>query len=379
MLRSILPLFVVLFIPAWACLQTATVTFELEAPGLPDTTTVYLTGNRGQLGPWDPAKVPMQAQGDQRWSLEVELGTGLLEYKFTLGSWEREGARPNGKPMANLRAALSRDTTLRHLIEDWTGGEHLFKGQITGTLKYHRATSYPGIAERDVVVWLPPGYEDDPKRHYPVLYMHDGQNVFDPATSSYGVDWQVDETCTRLIKSRDMEPLIVVGIYNSPDRALDYSPGPKGSAYMAYLVKKLKPFIDKMYRTRPEREHTFTGGASMGGLISFMLVWEYPEVFSGAICMSPAFQYKTFDFVAPVRAYSGDLKPVRIYLDNGGVGLEKQLQPGLTEMYQALQKQGYRPGEDLLWVYAPGAEHFESAWAARMPVALKWLIPRQSR
>ncbi len=354
--------------------QPAGVTFELSASTLSDTAEVYVTGNRAIFGPWNPGKVALEKKGNHYWAKTVPLARGSLEYKFTLGSWEKEAARPNGQPLSNFRADVQSDTVLRHRIGYWTAGTAPPEGQITGTVNYHRGTEYPGIAERDVIVWLPPGYEEDHRRRYPVLYMHDGQNVFDPATSSFGVDWQVDETCTRLIEAQAIEPLIVVGIYNSPDRALDYSPGPKGDAYMAYLVKQLKPFIDRMYRTRPEREHTFTGGASMGGLIAFMLAWEYPEVFSGALCMSPAFRYKTFDLVAPVSAYRGAKKPVRIYLDNGGVGLENQLQPGVTDMYRTLNSLGYTPGQDLLWVYAPGAEHFESAWAARMPVALQWLL-----
>ena len=200
--------------------------------------------------------------------------------------------------------------------------------------------------------------------------MHDGQNIFDPVTSSFGVDWSIDETADRLIKSHAIEPLIVVGIYNTPDRMQEYTPGDKGTAYMNFVVQKVKPLIDATYRTRPDRNHTIVGGSSAGGLISFMLVWEHPEVFSKAICMSPAFKFRDFDYVKVVRE-TKEKRKAFFYIDNGGVGLEAQLQPGIDEMLAQLKANGYKEGEDFVFVRDPNAKHFEADWAKRFPNALK--------
>src|SRR5690606_28646700 len=149
----------------------------------------------------------------------------------------------------------------------------------TGTVVYHRNLTADSLKPRDLIVWLPPGYEKTSKR-YPVLYMHDGQNVFDPATSSCGGDWRIDEIADSLIRSKQMDPAIIVGIYNCSDRMEEYVPGAKGRAYMDFVANTVKPLIDQYYRTRPGAKHTLTGGSSAGGILAFMLAWEYPHVFS---------------------------------------------------------------------------------------------------
>ena len=202
--------------------------------------------------------------------------------------------------------------------------------------------------------------------------MHDGQNAFDPATSAFGVEWNVDETCDSLIRSGAIQPLIVVGIYNTPDRSLEYIPGKGGTAYMNFITKQLKPFIDSVYHTAPDAAHTLTVGSSLGGLISFMLAWQHPEVFSKAICMSPAFKINRIDYVKEVTIYKGKKKPVAFYIDNGGVGLDSQLQPGVNAMLSALQKKGYTQDIDLKYVPDIRANHSEASWAKRFPQAIIW-------
>jgi len=251
-----------------------------------------------------------------------------------------------------------------------------FDGQVTGTLVYHESVMGEGLRNRDIVVWLPPGYEDDTDQHYPVLYMHDGQNIFDPATSYAGVDWAIDESVDRLIRSGTIEPMIVVGIYNSEDRTPEYSPGEKGTAYMNFVIHTAKPLIDSTYRTRPERQHTLVGGSSSGGTISFMLAWEHPEVFAGAICMSPAFKvgpgndFSVFDFIGYFEATREQPRDAFFYIDNGGVELDAILHPGIEEMLESLGHWGYQEGEDWVFIHDPKAKHFEAAWAKRFPDAL---------
>ncbi|MGD8347557.1 MAG: alpha/beta hydrolase-fold protein, partial [Lysobacterales bacterium] len=165
-------------------------------------------------------------------------------------------------------------------------------GVVDGNLHYHHDLDGRCVLPRDVIVWTPPGYEADTERRYPVLYMHDGQNVFDPASSYIGVEWQADETVVRLVEEGVIEPMIVVGLTHTILRDKEYSPGPRGRGYMEFLVKQVKPMIDEKYRTRPGKQHTLTAGASMGGLIACMLGWSYPDVFGAVMCFSPAFTVK---------------------------------------------------------------------------------------
>ena len=349
------------------------VTFILNSPDLPDEAAVYITGGIEQLGNWNPGSVKMDFKGNHTWSKEIVINRPMsIEYKYTLGSWEREGADATGSPLSNLEAKVSQDTVIKDSILFWTKGgrQKVVQGQITGTVKYHRAMKGEGIADRDVIVWLPPDYETKKRSRYPVIYMHDGQNVFDPATSSFGVDWGIDETVDSLIKKKSIPPVIVVGIYNTSDRTKEYTPGEKGAAYMNFVARKVKPFIDSTYRTKPDREDTIVGGSSAGGLISFMLIWEYPHLFSKAICMSPAFKIRDLDYVKVVQTSREKRKDIFIYMDNGGVGLESQLQPGVDEMLAALKAKGYKEGKDFVFILDAQAKHFEADWAKRFPNAL---------
>ena len=355
------------------------VTFILTSPDLPDDTSVYITGSVEQLGMWNPGLVKMDAKGSHTWTREIVINRPLsIEYKYTLGSWEREGANADGSPLSNFATNVSEDKIVKDAVLFWTKGprKRVVQGQITGTVKYHRAIKGTGIQDRGLIVWLPPGYETDRNRRYPVLYMHDGQNVFDPVTSSFGVDWSIDETANDLIKKKSIDPIIVVGIYNTGDRMKEYTPGDKGTAYMDFIVKTVKPLIDSTYRTKPDRKNTIVGGSSAGGIISFMLAWEHPDIFSKAICMSPAFKTPTsmgagWDYAKVVATSTGKKKDVFFYIDNGGVGLESQLQPGVDEMITALKSKGYQEGKDFSVVIDPTAKHSEADWAKRFPNALK--------
>ncbi len=382
--RPLYPLLYVLLLALGvSCVFTQTqapihIKFLLKSPDLPDTTTVYITGGPDELGNWDPGKVKMETKGGHQWSKEITIpGPLSIEYKFTLGSWEREGADSKGMPLHNLIVKVSGDTTINNDIHFWTKGkrERVNYGQITGTVKYHRALKGAGLADRDLIVWLPPEYEKNKSERYPVIYMQDGQNIIDPVTSSFGVDWRIDETVDSLIKAKSISPVIVVGIYNTSDRMKEYVPGEKGTAYMNFVVKVVKPFIDSVYRTKPDRDNTIVGGSSAGGTISFMLVWEHPDVFSKAICMSPAFELprsmrSNWDYVETVRSSGEKRTGVFFYMDIGGVGLETELQPGVEAMVNALKSKGYVEGKDFVYVHDEKAEHFEAAWAKRFPGAL---------
>ena len=348
------------------------ITFRVDAPGLDEGDVIYVVGNIPELGNWQPAAIPLTRVKDDRWEVHTAIPyASRIEYKFTLGNWGTEALNDDGSMPDNFHAVTTRSTTYKHTVNRWRNDPQPVGG-ITGEVHYHRQLAGPGILPRDVIVWLPPGYDEGLDR-YPVLYMHDGQNIADPATSFIGVDWQVDETAQRLILEGRMDPVIVVGIYNSPQRMDDYGAGEQGRAYRYFVVDVVKPLIDATYRTRPDREATATMGSSMGGLVAFLLAWHHPETFRQAACLSPAFFPEV---VAEVRQATAAPAGLRIYMDNGTEGLEEKIQGFCDDMMAALPEKGFREGENFMWVLDDGAEHNEAAWAARLDQPLLFLFGR---
>jgi len=352
--------------------QEQTVTMYITTPLLPASDNIYISGNQPAFGNWNPGAVKLKRINDSLSSGTFIFPRGTeLEFKFTKGSWNSEALNDDKLVPGNHQHKVMRDTTLNFTINHWKSDEPGlytpsadFKGQVTGEVVIHPQMTGANILPRDVIVWLPPGYSENSAKRYPVLYMHDGQNLFDPKTASFGVDWQIDETADSLIRNGIISELIIVGIYCTADRMTEYTNSFKGHYYMKFVVEKLKPFIDANYRTLPGREHTATGGSSAGGLISFMLLWEHNNVFSKAACISPAFKIRMLDYVLPVLNFTGK-KELILYIDNGGKGLEAELQPGIDEMLAALESKELVNGRNLLYYVDPAAEHNESAWAKR--------------
>jgi predicted alpha/beta superfamily hydrolase len=357
----------------------ATITFNVISTGLSDSENIFITGNHEFFGNWNPNKIELTNQYGHTWSINLRFPLGsILEFKFTRGSWETEALAEYGGVPSNNLLIVTNDTTIIFNIEKWK--DIYMKStdrQITGDFELHHKMNYPGIKPRDVIVWLPPGYDIDKQKRYPVLYMHDGQNLFDPNTSFLGNEWKVDETADSLIRKKEINPIIIVGIYNTEDRREEYADTSLGEKYIHFLIEKLKPFIDEKYRTLPNRENTAVGGSSMGGLISFILVWDYSYVFSKAICMSPAFNIGKNDYILKVKQYNGPKKNIKVYIDNGGLDLEKRLQPGIDKMLSALRFKGFLPVKDFLWFKDNKAPHNEKAWAKRIWRPLKFLFKKQ--
>ncbi len=343
------------------------ITFIVETPApLPEGDQVYIAGNTESLGNWAPDAVPLSRTSVTTWQFQGYFPRGArLEYKFTRGTWNREAVNPDCSVPGNLQLKVKSEHSTTLTIEKWKDFCAQAHGGITGTVKYHK--DFPSAYldyTRDIVVWLPPGYEDE-DMSYPVLYMHDGQNLFDPATSAFGYDWQVDETATRLIGEGKMKRVIIVGIYSSPVRTIEYSPVHRGEDYARFLIEELKPFVDSHYRTLKDADNTAVMGSSMGGIISFHLAWEYPQVFRMAGCLSPAFLVDGNEILKRVKRYSGPKKNIRIYMDNGTEDLDRKLKRGFRKMEKLLKKQGFT-AEDLMVFTDEGATHNEQAWAKRI-------------
>ena len=233
-----------------------------------------------------------------------------------------------------------------------------------------------------MIVYLPPGYEKEEARRYPVLYLNDGQNLFDRATSYAGVEWEVDETAQSLIERGVIEPLIIVGIPNTGEtRIEEYTPtidpklkrGGKAGLYGQFLVDELKAFIDRRYRTRIEPASTGIGGSSLGGLVSLYLGLKYPQVFGKLMVMSPSIWWDHGILLHSVESLRA--KPsTRIWLDIGT--REGKSTPGqVRTLKEILIAQGWRLNADLKYLEVKGGHHNEAAWAKRVEPALKFLFP----
>ena len=354
------------------------ITIRVIAHNLPDSSEIFITGNNIVLGNWDPGKIKLAMLNDTTWEKTFQFSRGEeLEFKITRGSWSKERLNDDETVPGNTTLKVNNDTTIIFIVNKWSDQfkrEIVVQGQITGKVEYIKGIKGDSLLPRDVIIWLPPGYNKNKNERYPVLYMQDGQNIIDPATSSFGFDWRVDEVADSLIKAGKIDKIIIVGIYSTFDRGLEYG-GSKSELYMNFVINKLKPIIDKRYRTKPGAENTAVGGSSLGGTISFMLVWEYPEIFSEAACVSPAFYIDEYNCLKLVRETT-EKKPVKLYIDIGGIGLEEKLQPGVDSMLVLLKEKGYKEGEDLGYYKDPNAEHNEKFWARRVWRQLEFLFPK---
>jgi predicted alpha/beta superfamily hydrolase len=357
--------------------QDVRVTFSVIVPSsTPSDSKIYIAGNDSAIGDWNPENIQLKHENDSVWKGQFTFKRGdNLEYKITRGGWNHQAVYEIGTIPGNSRLVVSSDTEVIIRPVSWSDGMFNATGGITGTVRYHRGLKGDGLRyARDLIVWLPPSYEKSPRRRYPVLYMHDGQNIIDPRTSFAGSDWRIDEVADSLIRAEKMQEIIVVGIYNSADRMTEYSNLAMGKAYGNFVVHVLKPYIDSTYRTLPDRSNTAVMGSSLGGLISFLFAWWYPEVFSKAGCLSSVFTYNDGMILKEVEADSGPRKNVRIYMDCGGYAGEATLKPGMDRMVELLRAKGYKEGTDFEYFYDASADHSERAWAARVWRPLEFLF-----
>ena len=257
-------------------------------------------------------------------------------------------------------------TEWRPYAELHPGDQHTVVGNVLVLPQVHS----PQLENtRDVIVYLPPTYVTTTRR-YPVLYLQDGQNLFDSATSFAGVEWQVDETLEAL--SAEGCEAIVVGLPNlGEQRRHEYTPPTnpwwtsRGDRYVAFLCDTIKPLIDDAFRTQTDRAHTGVIGSSLGGLISLYAFFEKPQVFGLCGALSPSVWVGRGVIYRHMRPpLPGD----RIYIDHGSQ--ESSARP----LYDRLFEQGYRDGRELWYTCEEGGQHTESAWARRLPGALRFLL-----
>ncbi len=267
---------------------------------------------------------------------------------------------------------------------------------LTGQIITHKDFPSQYVDSRTIAVWLPPAYDQRPDRRYPVLYMHDGQNVFDPTTSPYShKDWAVDEMLTYLIEQKAVTETIVVAVWTNQWRTTELVPQqpletlgedfvdsftrqnghePQSDAYLKFLVEEVKPFIDKEYRTLPDRDHTFLMGASLGGMISVYALCEYPEVFGGIAGLSTHWPILGEAYYPYLREHLPDPATHHIYLDYGTETLDAQYEPYQQEVDKILAEAGYQSNVNWITRKFPGDAHTEAAWRNRVYIPLLFLL-----
>jgi predicted alpha/beta superfamily hydrolase len=235
--------------------------------------------------------------------------------------------------------------------------------------------------QRDLIVYLPPGYDDQLWGRFPVLYMHDGQNLFDRATAFAGIDWNIQGAADRLIATGDVAPLIIVGIYNiGKSRINEYTPteapklgGGRADRYAKFLVQEVMPFIQQQYRVLADPSSTGIGGSSLGGLLSLYLGLKMPQTFGKIAALSPSVWWNQRVILRFAAAASVSPRP-SIWLDVGTKEGARTV-PDVESFRDVLLKKGWRLGEDLHYERVEGGEHNEAAWAQRIGRVLGFLYP----
>ncbi|KAA0216798.1 MAG: hypothetical protein DYG94_05955 [Leptolyngbya sp. PLA3] len=372
---------------------------------------MYLASN---FGGWDPANHDylMTPRSDGRWQIVFEhpRPDATLQFKFTLGSWDFVETDPDGNDIDNRtlpkvdRAALAGERPVFELrvpkfrnpsdIANERDSTEYRDWQVTGSLRRLQVSGGAGPAQgamRDLLVWLPPEYDDasNADRRYPVLYLFDGQNLF--ASRKGGPkEWGVDETATRLIAAGEVEPLIVVGIpHAGAGRMSEYQPfdmglraEPGGQAFAQWFMGELKPRVERAFRVSPHREHTGIGGASLGGTIALYIAGENPEAFGLLLLESTAPLDRADN--AEARDWLDDVRhwPIRTFVGVGGREFGEGEQAASRGKAFVEWSRGFsdhlsstgEPGS-VRFRLEPEAAHNEEAWAGRLPEALRFLYP----
>ena len=355
----------------------------------PSADTLFVAGS---FNGWNPhnSRFALRRNADGSYQISLPLSPVPVEYKFTRGSWPAAELDARSQPIANRRADLSTSREILHEVLAWDdkSGAVALPKTHTATPQVHvldQAFTMPQLGRtRRILVYLPADYATQPGRRYPVLYLHDGQNVFDDATS-FGGEWGIDETLDQLRQvGQDATGSIVVAVDNGKEfRSDEYIPwrseglkgqahqGGQGSAYVDFLALTLKPYVDTHYRTRPDAAHTAIAGSSLGGLISVYAALKYPRVFGEVGAFSPAFWVCNDSLKAYARAHPA-AHTARFYFVCGPKESETML-PQMVQWRDQLRAQGL-PAANISFHAPPDGEHKEWFWRREFPAAYQFLF-----
>ena len=348
------------------------------AEALDASDTVWITGYNPELGGWSGRGVAMQRGASHEWRAEFQTKDSAMAFKFTLGSWAKEARLAAGRPYGDVAGYRGMDTAFHALA--FNAAQRLNDGQVTGLLAERLTPPDPKglFPQRPMWVWT--SAPISPGKKYDLLLLSDGQNCFDPAKTSFGVDWAVDEALAQLEAAGEIPPTIAIGLQCSfdPDnqRRKEYGPGAVGDAYAEYLTQTLLPWVESEFNLSGRR---YFAGSSMGGILGFRLMHGYPELWDGIVSFSPAIYIEAggglvVDGLSPWKAKNYFWpEGKRAYFYNGGVGLDAALQPGIDRMLEQLRAQGFKLGTDYQWKLDSKANHDEYAWRQHFPDAYRWV------
>ncbi len=381
-MKKLFKFFLVCFLMCTTAISFAQnkVTFLLKQPSLLHSMDhLYVAGN---FNLWNPADKNFQFAKSKKGidTLTISLPTGNYEYKFTRGDWTKVETAKDGKGISNRTLELTGDTTIKINILGWSDDF----APTASQQKKHTASPNVTVMDsaffmpqldrtRRIWLYLPPDYASS-KKKYPVLYMHDGQNLFDEY-SSYSGEWGVDKFLDSIFKKGKKE-VIVVGVDNGQSKRMsEYNPWEfqsfgkgEGDKYVDFLVRTLKPYIDKHYRTLSKKKNTFIAGSSMGGLISLYAVLKYPAVFGGAGIFSPAF-WTASGIDSAVLSKSKKMNSKLFFYAGGKEG--DAMIPDMIRIEKEIKKNSASPTKEIV---DPEAKHNEAAWRKWFPVFYEWTV-----
>jgi predicted alpha/beta superfamily hydrolase len=334
---------------------------------------IYIAGSFNGWNPQDK-NYRFQRTGNGDYYIDLKLAGGKYEYKITRGGWDKVECKKGGLTIGNRVLVIPGNASIQLYIEEWADRFPNLPGKSTAGKNVHiidTAFLIPQLKRtRRIWVYLPEGY-GNPKNRYPVLYMHDGQNVFDDSTS-YAGEWGVDE-CLDSMKKK----CIVVAIDNGGAKRInEYCPynmerfgKGEGDQYVDFLAMTLKPYVDKNYRTLKDKPNTFIAGSSMGGVISIYAVLKYPGVFGGAGVFSPAFWVspKIFDDIKT----KGKLVNSKIFFYAGKLEDETMV-PDMQKAYDLMRNVSK---SKMTAVIRDSGQHNEARWRTEFPLFYDWINP----
>ncbi len=333
----------------------------------------------GSMNNWDPAdsNYLFKVSPEKRYQLVLNLPAGINEYKITRGSWDNAEVKLNDSPPSNRTLIVLKDTVIEISVEQWQDNfkQSAKKHSASKNVSILDSSFYiPQLAKnRRIWVYLPPDYKTSSKK-YPVIYMHDGQNLFDLFTSGYG-EWGIDEMMDSLSRSGSKMSIIVGIDHGNESRLTEYNPYSnkrfgtgRGDDYVDFLAVTLKPYIDKNFRTKESAKNTTVGGSSMGGLISMYAIAKYPKVFGNAAVFSPSFWLtpEIYDFVA-----DKNLKKNKIYFLAGELE-SNEMVPDIIKMRDLLISKGVKEN-NLRLKTSPDGKHSEWFWHREFPDFYNWI------
>ena len=372
-MKNLFTLLVACMISLFAWADTVTMIVVSIPENTPPQDNIYVAGNFNGWAPGDPNSILMENSNGR---LDITLtGEGTLEFKFTRGDWAKVEGNENGGYLPNRTFTFGTADTLEITILSWEdlgGNNHTAAENV---IVMDEDFYMPQLDRyRRIWLYLPPDY-DSATKEYSVLYMHDGQNLFDAATAFAG-EWEVDETLNEMYSDGKEVP-IVVGIDNGGGERIDeYTPwanpdygGGDGDLYAQFIVETLKPFIDENYRTKPGREFTGVMGSSLGALISHYIGIKYQDVFSKAGIFSPSYW-----FTGDIYNYTyetGKQHDMRFYI-MGGTEETTGLLEEMNAMADTLQAAGFNADEMELKV-VEGGQHHEALWQQEFARAYEWM------